>query len=483
MSDPQSATSKASGRVRTRRRHAPLFDCLEERLQPSITGVVPPVFFIPPGLQTPNPAPVTGISINFTLTAATTFDSHSVTIDYLTNLWFDTVRFDVYRSSSTQGPMDASANYTLLGSQTVPFDGSNSLGPYSTTIPVPVQDFRPDPERPYFVIVATDLGDQDAGAQISTYFEEYTVGVVIQGFSPRIARTFIPDQSGPVVPRVYFADQSLGGDLSLLTNARVMQASDLATYVDDFHTSPAFGKVLWWRVMARSLVNDDGYSAAVAYDGHWLPWSVAARAKGENATIAAGDDLVDNYLFWLAQYFKTLPDPSDPFHDPASDVVAFHFIAHSRGADVVAEALNHMALHTSPSTSWINEGYDMVTLLDPHPANNQQGRSGYSARGPTGHASALALRAFQAIANDPALVIPANADLVEDIYEHTPAAAIPASENKNEHSLNLWGMSLAGAEDIPLTGLTYPGIGVIGHTEIPKWYQLYIVDQDVAAYL
>jgi hypothetical protein len=116
-----------------------------------------------------------------------------------------------------------------------------------------------------------------------------------------------------------------------------------------------------------------------------------------------------------------------------------------------------------------------MTLLDPHPANNDYGLN--ASFSPTGFALLeSSYTDFQAATSDGPVIIPSRVNQVEDFYQQTDYSQLQLSGL--EGTINLQGLStgllqIEGANtqvtDYPLTG---PGTG---HTEVHDWYQTYVV--------
>jgi hypothetical protein len=122
------------------------------------------------------------------------------------------------------------------------------------------------------------------------------------------------------------------------------------------------------------------------------------------------------------------------------DVVDLHFIGHSRGTVMTSEALREWSVRgTEPA---LRGSYVIVTLLDPHPANNDAGvnedyeRHNWRARMAYG-----TYRDFQASAKDPPIALPAGSGIreIQVIYQKNTAAAVAANPPQLD---NLWDRSI-----------------------------------------
>ncbi len=165
------------------------------------------------------------------------------------------------------------------------------------------------------------------------------------------------------------------------------------------------------------------------------------------------------------------------------DVVDLDLIGHSRGAVVISQALQDLDGTTFPALAG---GFKKMTLLDPHPANNGYSKPDYSAGSDRlSRALVRIYRWLQAHMQDPQVIIPPNVDEADLYYQHSPASAFP--RGSEEAHLNLWGedpslivnQSSAPLTVLNLTGDVDPDFGTIGHSEVPLWYDKYIVQQGI----
>ena len=191
-----------------------------------------------------------------------------------------------------------------------------------------------------------------------------------------------------------------------------------------------------------------------------------------------------------AAYVKELADELVSNHK--GDVVDVHFIGHSRGTVVVDQAALDLNGTTDPA---LRGGYIKMTLLDPHPANNYTGLnpqvpggkyySSYGVHRVLGFRKAALTEWFQSQLQDPAYyVIPQNVNETEVYYQHTESGFFGAGGD-GEEELNLWGHSpndgffknyhSAPIKSYDLTNHRYADTGLIGHTEVARWYLLHVV--------
>lgn len=274
-----------------------------------------------------------------------------------------------------------------------------------------------------------------AGGKSTTYFHKFLLGVISHGFNRYYLKSMI------------------------LAPARWIWG----------------GLPEWETRMADALRTIDGYDDSIAFD--WL--QICADRKPGMA-VTAGSELAT----MVAQHMVTLRKHS-------GDVVDLHFIGHSRGSVVVTQALKDL----QTSTSTLGGSYIEVTLLDPHPANDNfevpWASFARDAAGRITFAAASARRAsdyFQLIAEDPAVGVAKGVRQVEVWYQHTPAKCLGARPYE-ENIMNLWGMvgpkALINNSNVPFTpqnkgtpstGPTCNGGNGIGHNEIPEEYEKQVVE-------
>jgi hypothetical protein len=154
---------------------------------------------------------------------------------------------------------------------------------------------------------------------------------------------------------------------------------------------------------------------------------------------------------------------------PTTDPVDVHFIGHSEGAVVDSQALLRLQ-EDAPAT--VRAGYMKFTVLDPHPANNHVVGHQYSvSHGLLGWIAKLGIKAYQARAKDPAVVVPPIVDSAEVFYQHTP---VSQTHTSNHGVYNLWGQ-------VPVIGpahyynITGEGVSHSGRFGVQNWYQVNVV--------
>ncbi|HTU89617.1 MAG TPA: hypothetical protein VMF69_05925, partial [Gemmataceae bacterium] len=221
-----------------------------------------------------------------------------------------------------------------------------------------------------------------------------------------------------------------------------------------------------WEVqMAAALQQSDGYEAVIPFN--WvrlsiLPFPLAIELASDQLyqeVVAEADQLADQH---------------------PGDVVDINFIGHSRGTVVISEVLQDLVGTHDPA---LQGGYMQMTLLDPHPANLSFSQFSWDAAIPAANDFAALVIAFEVLTSDPQVVVPSNVMQVQLFDEQTQAGQLGFS-NLTEILLNLWGETASvlpnqsgqPIEEMNLTDVTAPGIGLIGHYEVPDWYLANVVD-------
>ena len=226
----------------------------------------------------------------------------------------------------------------------------------------------------------------------------------------------------------------------------------------------------WETDMAQALQTDDGVDHVIPVD-----WSAASNLPIRGVTEAEGS--------LLATAIVLTADTMVLAEGSPGDVVDLDLIGHSRGAVVISQALQDLDGTTFPALAG---GFKKMTLLDPHPANNGYSKPDYSAGSDRlSRALVRIYRWLQAHMQDPQVIIPPNVNEADLYYQHSPASAFP--RGSEEAHLNLWGedpslivnQSSAPLTVLKLTGDVDPDFGTIGHSEVPLWYDEYIVQQGI----
>ncbi len=226
---------------------------------------------------------------------------------------------------------------------------------------------------------------------------------------------------------------------------------------------PGYGTGLpgWVQKMGTTL-SAAGYDTAIE-----LSW--AGKTADPKAIIAAARNLATAVI-----------EDSQNLNDlGTNDVIDVHLIGHSRGSVLISLAmLDLLASETIPQ---LQHGFLKMTLLDPHPANNNFGLNA-SANPLIRDEQLRKYIDFQTAVHDPGVEIPARVDQVEVFWEQAPYSDF--SSLNHEYYLNLWGFdprvpgwividdpshTLAVAQD--LTSMVLRHGKPIGHSEVHDWYQ------------
>ena len=352
---------------------------------------------------------------------ATTTDSRTISVNYTISggdFISQGLHFNIYRSPNYNSLTGAQ----LIGTASLPAGDSADLsaGPHqgvklTLTGQKPVQPpLTPNPAMP-FVVVAANPSAGISASNIAS-FETHVLGVIAHGL-----------------------------ELNPLLWAT--------------NTPPA-----WETQMAASLLQRDGYEAVIPYT-----WSFASILPFPGAIELAGNQLFQMVAAEADQLAAQHP----------GDVVDINFIGHSRGTVVISEALQALAGRNDPA---IQGGYMQMTLLDPHPANTQFTAFSFNPASPLSVAFADIVLLFETLTNDPQVVVPPNVKAVQEFDQQTPVG-VPFN-SLSELLVNFWGelpsalpnQSGQPIQSVNLTNVNTPGIGYIGHYEIPTWYQANVVN-------
>jgi len=228
-----------------------------------------------------------------------------------------------------------------------------------------------------------------------------------------------------------------------------------------------------WEIQTSAVLGQLGYDQVIPFD-----WTSTSNLPVPGVTQAQG--LVLALEIHAAADLLVLTGGS------SGDVVDLRLIGHSRGAVVISQALLDLADTTDPV---LVGGFKVMTMLDPHPANNSFATRDYSAANNVfGKFAVSVYQKFQALAQDPQVVIPSNVDEAELYYQHTPASRFSGVFN-SEAYLNLWGedpslITNESSTDVlqgrvhdltPKAGRS--GDPAIGHSEVPLYF-LFVLPQE-----
>ena len=286
----------------------------------------------------------------------------------------------------------------------------------------------PNTALPYVVAVASSNGQKS-----TVYFRKFLIGVIAHGFDRwAFANTLSPVSLVSVPP--------------------------------------------WETTMARTLQAIDRYDDVLAFN-----WTQTCTLPRPDMAIQAAHRLATEVLA------KTAIRNRHP-----GDVVDIHFIAHSRGAVVVTEAIKDLAAQDPLFAGSFVE----VTLLDPHPASNCFAANCAPINNPdlpwasfakdssnrlttAAQIARTRVTRFQQAAADPPVTIPPGVRKVEVWFQHTPASCF--NPHALEHEMNLWGIADPPGLIDQSGQLTQPTdktncSQATGHNQIPSLYQTQIVE-------
>ena len=227
----------------------------------------------------------------------------------------------------------------------------------------------------------------------------------------------------------------------------------------------------WETAMARTLQSIDRYDDVLAFN-----WTQTCTLPRPDMATQAGHRLASEVLA------KTAIRTQHP-----GDVVDLHFIAHSRGAVVVTEAIKDLA----KQDPLLAGSFVEVTLLDPHPASNcfaancapinnpdspwaSFAKDSRNQLTPAAQIARTRVARFQQAAADPPVTIPPGIKKVEVWFQHTQASCF--NPRAMEHEMNLWGIADPPGLIDQSGQLTQPTdktncSEAIGHNQIPILYQ------------
>jgi hypothetical protein len=232
----------------------------------------------------------------------------------------------------------------------------------------------------------------------------------------------------------------------------------------------------WEMLMAADLHQYAGYEAVIPFN-----WIRLCLIPSPLAVKIASD--------MLYTQVTTTADLLASEHP--GDVVDINFIGDSRGTVVISQVLQKLVGTKDPA---LQGGFMQMTLLDPHPSNLS---TPFSALINLPQAKELAVLGllFEYLTQDPAVVVPANVDQVQDFDEQTPAGDMEfltgalkylSAIQLLEFMFSLEGLPAGSIPDYSnqpieqenLTDVYAANIGLIGHAEVPLWYLYNVVNTD-----
>ncbi len=383
-----------------------------EQLEDRVLPSSTPVPHVDPPPPSPPPP-------NISLSFATTTDSRTVSINYTisgASLAGHNVTFNIYRTAAYNSLSGAQ----LIGTATIPGSDSADLS----------------------------LGTH-TGVKLSLTTPN---GQSVTALTPNTALPFI------------VVDAPNGSTASFETHVLGVIAHGL-----EFDPFLLFENMVpgWETQMAQTLQQQDGYEAVIPFN--WVRLSILPFPF---ATQIASQQLYQQVVSTADQLAGQHP----------GDVVDINFIGHSRGAVVVSEVLQDLVGTTDPA---LRGGYMQMTLLDPHPANLAFSQFSSASFLPVANDLTTFVTLVEFFAQDPQVIVPSDVEQTFQFDQQTPAGQFGFLANDLlEFLINLWGelpsalpnQSAQAIEAMNLTNVTAPGIGLIGHGEVPDWYLANVVD-------
>jgi hypothetical protein len=288
------------------------------------------------------------ITAKLTLKKATTLDAKSVTVDYeIKDAAVPSIHFDVYRSKVGVIPflynLTTGDDLVKLADTTLTDNNSLTKGVHDKVTVLSNIELTPDTRLPYIVVVATFNNKKQ-----QIYFKKWMLGALAHGFD-RFAMDdpFLVDVKSKIEELDKTNHQQKGADLfgSIIAKGWSFIA---------FSACRDYSLPTWEDNMANQLKNKDGYDYIIPFN-----WMETCAKEYHQYAVDAGFKLAD----MISTYIKDHTVNS-------GDVVDIHLIGHSRGTVVVTQALNVLMGKLNTSESPFGGSYVELTLLDPHPANN-----------------------------------------------------------------------------------------------------------------
>ncbi len=344
-----------------------------------------------------------------TLTKATTPDARAIEVEYTVDAeWVpQDVEFSVYRSARREP--DGSQP---VAERTHPIPASPAGTPRTLRV-VDTVELAPDANKPYVIVVARYPRHESAA-----WFQKHLVGVLVHGYTFRkwyeVANTL---GAGPTMSEWLFLNEEVEPWQTVLESTLEAACYSPATFAFNWrHSSvqPVEGAL---KLHARErLFPRIGGTAAVLAMAH------------------------------------------------AGDVVDLHLIGHSRGAVMVSQAL--LAAAASPHVGF-RGGYVIVTLLDPHPANNRFGmQEDYERTNPLSIRAFRSYTEFQDSTKDPAIELPAGVGIreVHLLFQKTRAEQFLLDPPVTG---NLWDSIADWAAALWLWGQSVDDGHIVNHSGVP----------------
>jgi VCBS repeat-containing protein len=314
-----------------------------------------------------------------TVQNVTTDDSRNVTVKYnvLHNDNKTPFTIRIYRAYRVQYQKDRSQQVLVAEAQLTPTDAMNGdheivIGPEGDYDFSQDDPLRPDPTHEYVIATADDdgrLNPNDVQHAPQQEFRIWIAADVTHGFNESGPFSDVPDNLVQALRTLLVGPLPLN-KLTLILFNSALYGSTRAAWLDPM------------RDELRDTPNS-GHDAAIDY--HWEQQSATNSVPGRQLDFLQPPPTGQNGQYWTRfsgnqmdqQLIESIPGMLPGF-DADKDVVDVHFIGHSRGGVVISEALQDLNGSAQDSQwniqnvpHWLSAGYPMMTLLDPHPANNQ----------------------------------------------------------------------------------------------------------------
>ncbi len=407
-----------------------------------------------------------------TLVSATTPDAQNISVDYFVNPSGakQPIRFVVYRANKPDLD-DASVQATEIGAEEISTPQFLTVGAHKheshTEVKLKMTDpLIPDTAHPYIIVKAICNG-----VESTTYFRKWMLGVISHGYEIRAAPW---DKVGLGIAQDFTIPQ-------------------------------------WESQMANSLKIFDRYDDVIPFD--WMHTCAIPESGYVDKESERLESLVSQ---WISEH-----------QQHTGDVVDLHLIGHGRGAVIVSKVLTQMSKRSMEQPSHFGGSYIQVTLLDPHPSNNElevqssdlgvmpdldlddisemigkifelKDKKILADTWPTIYhmlkftyehvpeMSQVGTDKFHSNVKDSPVAIPPGVKKLDVWWQHTKAKTLKSNFQTTDWILNPWGMVSSNSLQYPsdvnfqvedLTQAKLAGVeAAISHDSVPLYYQQQIVE-------